>query len=129
MKEIFLFILVGSLGFLVDASLLNLTKDFFGLYLGRCISFPFAVYTTYLLNKNITFTRKFNKPINYRFIKYFLFMLIGGALNLLIYFFLIFSYPFFERFSSLSIGVGSVSGMFFNFFASKFFVFKSNSKM
>jgi putative flippase GtrA len=126
-KEFFSFTVVGSIGFLIDASLLNLTKDFFGLYLGRCISFPFAVCTTYILNKNITFTRKFNKPLNYRFMKYFLLMLIGGAVNLLTYFFLIFRYPFFESFSELSIGVGSLSGMAFNFFASKFFVFKGAS--
>ena len=124
MKEIFLFILGGSLGFLVDSSLLSLTKDFIGLYLGRCISFPFAVFTTYLFNKNITFVRQINTQYNYRFIEYFLFMIIGGAVNLLIYFFLIFSHPFFENFSTLSVALGSFSGMAFNFFASKFFVFK-----
>ena len=127
MKEIFLFILGGSLGFLVDASVLDLTKDFFGLYLGRFISFPFAVCTTYLFNTNITFRRKFSAPLNYQFIKYFSIMIIGGAVNLLIYFFLIFNYPFFESFSTLSLAVGSLSGMLFNFYSSKFFVFKSDS--
>ncbi|WP_264289067.1 GtrA family protein [Duffyella gerundensis] len=50
-----IFALVGIAGFIVDALVLYLFKDFLGLYISRLISFLAAVVATWVLNRQLTF--------------------------------------------------------------------------
>lgn len=123
--EIFKFAIVGTLGFLVDASILYALKNVFGLFYSRIISFTFAVFTTWLLNRSFTFSRK-NKLRGspwLELIYYSTLMLIGGFINITSYSYLLLVSDTVNKYPIIGVAVGSIAGMMFNFLSSKFFIY------
>lgn len=111
------FSLVGAAGFLVDVTSFYLCAPTLPNPFPRIVSFTSAVIFTYALNRSITFRfrqRKFWK----QFPAYLLSMMGGGSINLLVFFLLQnYSLFFFDR-PYISIALGSVAGLIFNFILS-----------
>jgi putative flippase GtrA len=127
-KELFLFGIAGVLGFVVDAGLLYLLKSFTGVYAGRLISFFMAVVMTWLFNRNITFRKNSSeKGIVTEFLHYLSLMIVGGAINLGVYYFLVIYFQKFQEWPVAAVAAGSVAGMAANFLSSRYLLYKKQS--
>lgn len=120
------FALVGAAGFVVDAIVLALGLRVVGLnkYTARVFSFLCAASFTWAANRRFTFPEAAASRGRAREWARFLSVnAVGGLVNYGVYAVLVafaaapFSNPF------LALGVGSLAGLAFNFFGSKFFVF------
>ena len=124
-KEIFLFGIAGILGFVVDAGVLYLLKSFIGIYAGRIVSFFMAVLITWIFNRNITFSqRSAGRSLLAEFAHYLSLMVVGGAINLGVYYLLIGRFELFQQWPVAAVAVGSVAGMAANFLSSRFLLYK-----
>nr|WP_281364117.1 GtrA family protein [Paraburkholderia solisilvae] len=125
MRPFFWFILSGVAGFLVDAGVLYCLAPSLGLYLSRVISFLCAVFTTWLINRALTFRSLHSgQSTRKEFMIYLFLMLGGGAVNYATYVILIAIVPVVAQHPFLGVGGGSIAGMFINFCASRLFLFK-----
>lgn len=88
-------------------------------YLARALSFFSAMTTTWLINRTITFSVSDQLSIHHEFIRYFLTSLIGGAVNLLIYLLLIYSFSPPALILPLVVAIGSLAGMILNYLLAK----------
>ena len=122
-KQIFLFGIVGTIGFVVDTIVLYCLKDFIGLIWGRGISFCSAVIATWLLNRNLTFKKSQTKSHIREFTYYFSAMILGGCVNLLAYYIAV-NYKLVATNPIIGVAIGSIAGMVVNFISSKWFIFK-----
>lgn len=125
------FLLVGGVGFLVDALVLN-TLIFsygWGYYTARVASFGVAVVVTWLLNRNWTFRhrRSANRGREYR--NYLLVQSCGALINFAAYSACIWVGGVFRAWPVLALAVGSVLAMGFNFLAARRYVFTGKSEI
>lgn len=111
------FSIVGSLGFCVDLFSFYLYSSVFPYPLPRILSFISAVIFTYICNRTLTFKKSMRKFWK-EFPSYFLSMLGGGTLNLLVFFFLNNYSTYFHSRAYLSIAVGSIAGLGMNYLLS-----------
>lgn len=132
-KQFILFSLIGTLGLCVDLITLYFTSKFFDFIFARLISFIFAVITTWILNRNITFEAAnllYSDDSIYilyltEFIKYLITNSLGGIINLSTYYFLI-------TYDKIDVGIyiatilGGGAGLILNFILSKIIVFNQN---
>ena len=126
-KELFLFGLVGVLGFAVDTLFLYALKTDLGPFYARLISFVAAVFVTWLANRNLTFREKSSVlTIPAEFAAYFGLMLLGGVVNYGVYAWLIIQHPFVLTNPIIGVAAGSVAGMCVNFATSRWIVFRNN---
>lgn len=124
-KEFLIFGIVGTLGFLVDAGVLYLLKGSLGLYWARVPSFFCAATATWLLNRQFTFrSRVSGISIFQEYAKYFGLMLGGGAVNYLVYAIAVSLLPAVAYRPLASVALGSIAGMFVNYFFARYFVFR-----
>lgn len=125
LREILLFGLVGAIGFLVDVLVLYFFSGFIGLFYGRVVSFLAAVFVTWLLNRRLTFSgRSSGLENNQEFFVYLFLMLAGGAVNYIVYVWLVFSYQEVFQYPVIGVAIGSLAGMLINLITSHFFLFK-----
>jgi putative flippase GtrA len=123
-----LFAIVGGIAFFVDAGILYLVKGELGIYRGRLASFFCAVLTTWILNRLLTFRhRSSGLSLFSEFARYMTVMLAGGAVNYLVYALLAYSVEMVAAQPIWGVAAGSLSGMLFNFFSARHFVFKKNT--
>lgn len=116
--------IVGGIGFFVEAFIIylfNLFSDL-NLIIIRFISFPIALLVTWILNRNLTFTS--TKNIISEFLKYSTTQILGIFINIFFYSICILSADFFNDFPIMALAVGSGIAMFFNFFVSRFWIFR-----
>lgn len=124
-RELFLFGLVGFIGFIVDSGVLYLLKSSLGLYYGRLFSFLSAVLTTWLLNRHLTFSQRASGlTLSQEFSRYLGLMLGGGVVNYLSYALLVYYVEFVARQPVWGVAVGSCAGMMVNYLSSRFFIFR-----
>lgn len=126
MKKLILFAFVGVAGFIVDALVLYLLKDFLGLYIARLISFLAAVFATWLLNRKLTF-RSMSSSLNKKreFLNYLFFMLFGGVVNYIAYSIAVYNSSWIAQYPVVAVAIGSLCGLAVNFTTSSLFVFKN----
>lgn len=81
------FVLVGAIGFLIDAGLMTALHYHYGLAVvhARLCSFSIAVSTTWLLNRKITFRGSATSRPLYEWGRYTSVGILGGLLNLFIF--------------------------------------------
>jgi putative flippase GtrA len=116
LKRFFLFGFVGIVGFLVDTGVLYLIKDLCGLYLARIFSFIAAVFTTWVLNRLITFKQDGSGLTRLNeFFAYFFLMLFGGMVNYLTFALLVAKFEFVIRYPIVGVAAGSIAGLIVNF--------------
>ncbi len=124
-KELFFFSIVGTVGFLVDTGVLYLLKADLGNYWARAVSFPCAVFVTWLLNRYFTFKSKISNEIWYKeFIRYFVMMFAGGLVNYAVYVFCIANYILVQNYPVLGVAAGSICGLFVNYLQLKLLLYK-----
>lgn len=121
MKQFIKFGIIGSIGFIVDASILLFLVELLELNIpfSRFISFLFAVFVTWFLNKNFTFSKNEKIKKKKEYTLYLLIQSIGASLNYLIFILLINVSELFKENLLLPLAIASVIAMFFNFFTLK----------
>jgi len=127
-KELVLFGLVGVIGFLVDSGVLYLLKSSLGLYYGRLFSFISAVFTTWILNRHLTFSKRASGlSLFNEFFRYFGLMLGGGVVNYASYAVLVYFVEFVARQPVWGVAVGSCAGMMVNYLLARFLIFRGRT--
>ena len=116
--KIFWFGISGTLGFVVDVCVFYALSSVSGYYLGRLFSFLSAATFTWAFNRFITFKIKESSPNIQEFILYILCMIVGGCINLGVFYLFIYIGGIFKEFPVLAIAAGSVAGMGINYISS-----------
>lgn len=121
------FLVVGSIGFMVDGGMMMLLEAQVGWspLLARMLSFPLAVTVTWLLNRIWTFKRRTQRAAAGQYALYFLIQLGGLAINFSVFALLISSVAWFADHSIVALALGSVLAMVFTFACSTRFVFSA----
>lgn len=127
MQKLIYFTFVGSVGFLVDASILTLMSQNYGLdiYLGRLISFSSATMTTWVLNSKFVFRLEVD-PDRRKSLEYVLYLLVqtaGSGVNLLIFTLLIMVAPSLKSQPIIPLTVGAIFGLAINFTGTRYWVY------
>ncbi len=123
------FLLVGGLGFVVDAGLLQAL-----LLLGqdplsaRAASVAVAVSCTWLLHRHFTFAHR-QIPLVRSFLLYWGVSLAGAGINYLTYAGLLLGSAFFMRHPLLAVAAGSCVALAVNYLGSSRFAFRPRSKV
>lgn len=129
-NQIYKFIFVGTIGFIVDACILELILRTLnvGLFFGRLISFSIAVIITWQLNRKFVFKQikqpKDIKAVIYEFCKYILASSVSMSMNICIYMISAYSFALCSKYPSLAVAIGSLCAMLITFLISKYWVFK-----
>lgn len=129
-REFLLFGLVGTVGFIADTGILYLFRDSVGNYWARAISFPCAVFVTWILNRNLTFRNKSaNRTLAREFVHYFGMMIAGGMVNYGTYAVLVAWSPTVQRLPVLGVAAGSLAGMFVNYLQLRLLMYKHDKNV
>lgn len=130
-KQVYWFIIVGTIGFIVDAFLLEIILRNFeiGMIFGRLLSFSVAVTVTWLLNRHYTFRQATHEHKNLKGLiqEFFMYLLASSAsisINIGIYMLCVFSFEICYEKPFLAVGIGSIGAMVVTFLVSKYWVFK-----
>lgn len=124
------FLVVGTLGFLIDAAILFIFNTALGLspLLARIPSFSVAVVATWWLNRAYTFQAR-DMSAKQTLPSYISSNMIGLTINLGIYTLAVMQVPFCQIYPIAALAAGSIGGLFFNFTASKFWVFNKGKDL
>jgi putative flippase GtrA len=119
MQRLYRFVIVGTIGFLVDASVLVMLVKFsdINVHFARLVSFLTAVTVTWIANRLFTFADKKSRYLAGEWLRYVSVNTVGGLINLLVFSSLIVAYPAFERAPLIPLAVASLVAMFFNYAA------------
>lgn len=123
--QFLLFSLVGVAGFFVDAGTLYICSILLGLdpYAGRLLSYLAAATTTWQLNRRFTFPHADSSRPHRQWAKFITSNAIGGLVNYGVYAAIIANVPHTPVTLMFAVAIGSLSGLVFNFFVSKRYVF------
>ena len=123
-RQLLRFALNGVAGALADTAALYLALALgAGHYAGRLLSFLFAVWVTWRLNRLYTFDA--TESAWHEWWRYLAAMLGGGAVNYATYMLLLqLVLPAARWAPAVGVALGSLAGMVFNFFSAKYFVFR-----
>lgn len=123
-KSFFKFCVVGSIGFLVEAIIIETIKHLLPSFLVyvRFLSFPTALLVTWALNRMFVFESK--KSRTKEIIKYTIVQSTGAFLNIAIYTILLITNSFFREYPLIALGIGSGVALISNYTLSKSWVFK-----
>lgn len=137
LRQIGCFAAAGTLGFIVDASLLYATAGLLGWYGARALSFAGAATTTWLINRRWTFrpppktsaptnSRATDTPLLHEYLRYLSSMLGGATLNYGTYVAILHytSDTAFHYAPILGVAAGSIVGLFANFLVARYWVFR-----
>lgn len=119
------FLFVGAIGFIVDAGLLLFFHELVELnvYLSRCISFPVAMTTTWLLNRLLTFSDSKSAGRSREWGRYAAITTIGALLNLAIFFLLVTFVAALRDAVLLPLAMAAAVALVFNFLGSRYYVY------
>ena len=121
--QVLRFGVVGVIGFIVNAGLVEGPAGVITPIWAQVIAFPAAATTTWWLNRHYTFGRSQN-DWHVEWLRYVGANAGGWIANNGVYFALILNIPLMYRHASLAVAAGSLAGMMLNFSASKWLVFK-----
>lgn len=117
MNKFIRFGIVGSIGFLFDTTVFFILVDLIDLNIicSRILAFIFAVFLTWIINRNFTFCNSSSKIKSREYLYYFIIQTIGALLNLIVFSSLIYSFKIFQEILIIPLMIGSITAMFFNF--------------
>ena len=125
MRQLFLFGIVGTIGFIVDAGVLQIGLAIgLGFYAGRVVSYLCAATVTWALNRRWAFKAAAGQNKKKEWGRFLAFNLAGGAVNYAAYAITLHIWPLAVAYPVLAVAVGSIAGLFVNFAVNKYFVFK-----
>ncbi len=119
------FALVGVVGFVVDAGLLQaLVMLGWGPVAARCVALPVAVFATWLLNRGFTFPEAQQGPALPSLARYVAVSAVGASVNFMVYTALVMASAIMAAHPVLAVAVGSAIAMLVNYLGSKHFAFR-----
>ncbi len=122
--EIVRFIVVGTVGFLVDAGLLTLAmRSGWTIFPARLLSFALAVTCTWFLNRTWTFARAQTRSASREYSYYLLTQVVGAAINLTVFFVLVAKVTWLIEWPVIPLAIGAGVSLCFTFIMSKRLVF------
>lgn len=125
-RQLILFCVGGTIGFIVDAGVLQLLVA--GLawdrFTGRLISFLCAATATWLFNRRYTFHGPRRHPLHWEWARYVVAMSAGFAFNFAAYSTLVLLFNLDRQWLILAVAAGSVAGLGVNFVASRYWVYR-----
>ncbi|MDE1942387.1 MAG: GtrA family protein [Betaproteobacteria bacterium] len=129
-REILWFAVAGTLGFVVDASVVTLLRSWAGagFVSAKAVGFTLAVTVTWALNRRLAFAGAPRRHPLRQWGHYVWTNGLGGLVNNGTYLVAVFSVDAFARQPALAVALGSLAGMFFNYLAARHWVFRSNSR-
>lgn len=127
-REFLRFVMVGAVGFFVDAGALMVatTALGLGLYSGRVFSYLCAATFTWILNRRFTFA-KTDEVAVIQWLRFLGANALGGAVNYGVYAALVTFSAVAAATPVLGVAAGSAAGLIFNFMVSKYWVFRRTS--
>ena len=119
------FLVVGTIGLLVDAAVLAVLVYGFdwGNYTARGVSFATALTTTWLLNREFVFSDGKLSSAGREYGRYLTLQIISMAVNLGVYSLCIALNDFMAGQPLIALAAGCASGLVFNYIGMRFFVF------
>jgi|HubBroStandDraft_1064217.scaffolds.fasta_scaffold00158_21 putative flippase GtrA len=121
------FALVGVLGFLVDAGVLQLLvfHGHVNLYVAKALSFVAAVFSTWLINRTATFesSAQSTRGLLREWLRYLLSSIAGGTANYAAFVLAVQLWPSARHMPVLGVALGSLAGMSVNYLLYSGFVF------
>ncbi|MEC5325773.1 GtrA family protein [Aurantimonas sp. A3-2-R12] len=125
--ETFRFVLVGAIGFVVNAGGVLLLHRHVGPVIAQLIAFPVAVTVTWWCNRIYTFAKSGRKWLS-EWAHYVGANLVGWIVTNAVYVSLIISEPFFRENLIIALAIGAAAGLVLNFTASKWVVFRQQDE-
>jgi putative flippase GtrA len=128
-RQFLIFAIGGVIGFVIDSTvlLLLLHSTGAGPYLGRLISYLCAASVTWAYHRAFTFRSAARSHKFTQWVSFLLANAFGGLINLGVYALLVAESPWIGQRPVIAVAAGSVSGLAFNFVASRVFVFRHAS--
>jgi putative flippase GtrA len=119
------FAVVGTVGFAVDAGVLQLLVGLAGWspFAGRVVSFPAALTATFVLNRAWTFPALRMSPVR-AYGAYGVIQTIGALINLFVFSVCLLAVPSLYQRPVIALAIGSGVAMLFNYCASRRLVFR-----
>jgi len=119
------FALVGVVGFVVDAGMLQLLVTWagWGPIAARLVAIPSAVLATWLLNRTITFPESHGGPALTSLLRYALVSAAGAGVNFCVYSALVFASAAMAALPILPLAIASCVALVVNYLGSKHFAF------
>ncbi|MGR8981491.1 MAG: GtrA family protein [Gammaproteobacteria bacterium] len=124
LQQIWCFALIGVVGYVVNAGIVEAIAPAKGPFAAQGLAFPVAVTVTWWLNRRYTFGAS-QRAIHYEWLRFVLANALGWIANNGAYVWMIFSFPLAYKHPALAVAVGSLAGMIFNFALSRQIVFKT----
>ncbi len=120
------FCLVGTIGFCIDASVLQIVVQYWGVdpYLGRVLSYLVAATATWGLNRRFTFGPGGAEQWQHQWARYVIVNAVGAGVNYGTYAACVWSFALVRQYLILGVAVGSIAALVFNFTASRRLVFR-----
>jgi putative flippase GtrA len=128
-KQILLFAIVGVIGFVVDAGVVQLLVREFAVnpYGARIASFLAAATTTWSFNRRYTFAGHSSGSRRVELLRYVAAMALGFALNYGAYAACLMFWPLVHQWPAIGVAAGSVAGAIVNFLSSKYWIFRASA--
>jgi putative flippase GtrA len=125
--KIIRFGLVGCAGFCVDTGVLYLALYVLGMsyYSGRIISYAVAASSTWYMNRRFTFADSRNDNRFREWARFVMLNLFGGGVNYAVYAAYIRMHAGSSAAPAIGVALGSIAGMFVNFYLSRRLVFNA----
>ena len=116
------FLLVGGIGFLVDATVLTVLTHFAGWtpWQARAVSFPAAVLVTWGLNRRYTFKGRGPERTSVEALLYFGIQTLGAIINLAVFSACLARFPQLRSVPALALAAGSIAALACNFALSNY---------
>ena len=126
LREFVAFCGVGTIGFIVDAGLIQLLSGAWGWdpYLARVLTYLVAATVTWSLNRSITFRHAKGGHWRTQWSRYLVVNAVGAGINYLAFAATLLLSQTAHDYPALGVAVGSIAGLAFNFTLSKALVFR-----
>ncbi len=123
------FLVVGGLGFVVDAGVLTFALDHLtsSIYAARALSFSLAVLATWLLNPTFVFVASSPRGAAVEYARYFTVQIVAALSNLTLFVLLIEAIPTLSTIPVVPLAIGAILGAFVNYAGSARWVFRHRS--
>ena len=126
-RQILLFAIVGTIGFVVNACGLKVATLFVSPIPAQIFSFPLAVTATWWLNRHFTFASQ--RPWRSEWFRYISANALGWLVMNGSYVALVLSNAYVHDHPLIALAIASLVGMGFNFASSKWIVFRPHRSM
>jgi putative flippase GtrA len=124
------FLIVGAVGYVVDAGLVALQVRIFGIgpFVSRGPSFLAAATVTWLLNRKHTFKGLERHSAGRSYRRYVLAQVVGGLINLSVYAAAIDRIAFCAKYPEIAVALAALFGMVVNYTLARLFVFPGHGR-